>query len=52
MIFVSHKLEEVMEICDKVTVLRDGQYIGTGDTKDLTKQEIIKMMIGREPRRI
>ena len=48
MIFVSHKLEEVMEICDKVTVLRDGQYIGTGDTKDLTKQEIIKMMIGRE----
>lgn len=48
MIFVSHKLEEVMEICDKVTVLRDGQYIGTEDTKDLTKQKIIKMMIGRE----
>ncbi len=48
MIFVSHKLEEVMEICDKVTVCRDGQYIGTGDTRDLTKQQIIKMMIGRE----
>lgn len=48
MIFVSHKLEEVMEICDKVTVFRDGQYIGTGDTRDLTKQQIIKMMIGRE----
>ena len=48
MIFVSHKLEEVMEICDKVTVFRDGQYIGTGETKDLTKQQIIKMMIGRE----
>jgi ribose transport system ATP-binding protein len=48
MIFVSHKLEEVMEICDKVTVLRDGLYIGTGETKDLTKQQIIKMMIGRE----
>lgn len=48
MIFVSHKLEEVMEICDKVTVFRDGQYIGTGDTRVLTKQQIIKMMIGRE----
>ena len=48
MIFVSHKLEEVMEICDKVTVFRDGRYIGTGETRELTRQQIIKMMIGRE----
>ncbi|MEA4899007.1 MAG: sugar ABC transporter ATP-binding protein [Christensenellaceae bacterium] len=48
MIFVSHKLEEVMEICDKVTVFRDGRYIGEGNTADLTKQQIVKMMIGRE----
>lgn len=48
MIFVSHKLEEVMEICDKVTVLRDGHYIGTDLTQNLTRQKIIQMMIGRE----
>ncbi|MDO4549421.1 MAG: sugar ABC transporter ATP-binding protein, partial [Clostridia bacterium] len=47
-IFVSHKLEEVLEICDKVTVLRDGQYIGTDITSNLTRQKIIQMMIGRE----
>jgi ribose transport system ATP-binding protein len=48
LIFVSHKLEEVLEICDKVSVLRDGKYIGTKDCKGLSKQDIVKMMIGRE----
>jgi ribose transport system ATP-binding protein len=47
-IFVSHKLDEVLEICDKISVLRDGKVIGTRNCTDITKQEIIKMMIGRE----
>lgn len=50
LIFVSHKLEEVMEVCDKMTVLRDGQYVGTRDIEGLTKQAIIEMMIGRSTR--
>ncbi len=47
-IFVSHKIEEVMQNCEKITVLRDGKLIGTRDTKDITRQDLIKMMIGRE----
>lgn len=47
-IFVSHKLEEVMELCDYVSVLRDGKYVGTKSCEGLTKQDVIKMMIGRE----
>lgn len=47
-IFVSHKIEEVMQICDKITVLRDGKTIGTRDCKSLSRQELIKMMIGRD----
>ena len=47
-IFISHKIEEVMELCDKVSVLRDGKYIGTRDCKGLNRQELVKMMIGRE----
>ena len=47
-IFVSHKIEEVLEICDKVSVLRDGQYVGTLDCENLKRQDIVKMMIGRE----
>ncbi|MEG2136439.1 MAG: sugar ABC transporter ATP-binding protein [Clostridia bacterium] len=48
LIFVSHKLEEVMALCDKVTVLRDGRLIGTEDMGQMTRQKMIKMMIGRE----
>jgi len=51
-VFVSHKLEEVFELCDKVSVLRDGQYIGTKDSADITKKELIKMMIGRDTKEI
>jgi len=49
-LFVSHKLEEVLEIADKVTVLRDGHLIGTQAIAGLTKAAIVKMMIGREAR--
>ncbi|HWQ80529.1 MAG TPA: sugar ABC transporter ATP-binding protein [Anaerovoracaceae bacterium] len=46
-IYISHKLEEIFEISDRVTVYRDGQYIGTKDTSDITTPELIKMMVGR-----
>lgn len=50
LIFISHKLEEVLEICDKVTVLRDGKYVGTESCAGMTKQQLIQMMIGRSIR--
>lgn len=47
-IYISHKLEEVFEITDRVTVYRDGTYIGTEDTADLTTDKLINMMVGRD----
>lgn len=47
-IFVSHKLEEVQLIADKVTVFRDGELVGTGEISKMDNPTIIKMMIGRE----
>lgn len=47
-IFISHKLDELFEICDTVTVLRDGRYIDTRDINKITKEELIRMMVGRE----
>ena len=46
-IYISHKMEEIFEITDEVTVLRDGNYIGTEHTKDLNMDKIINMMVGR-----
>ncbi len=46
-IYISHRLDELPEICDTVTVMRDGQYIGTKGIKEVTKPEIINMMVGR-----
>ncbi len=48
LVFISHKLHEVMEISDRVTVLRDGQTIGVRLTKEVTRDELVKMMVGRE----
>ncbi len=48
LIFISHKLHEVMAISDRVTVLRDGQLIGTRRTKEVTRDELVTMMVGRE----
>ena len=48
MIYISHRMNEIEVISDRVTVLRDGEYIATGDTNSLTKEKIIKMMVGRE----
>jgi ABC-type uncharacterized transport system ATPase subunit len=47
-IFITHKLDEVMEISDRVTVLRDGLAIQTVETKKTTKAELARMMVGRE----
>ncbi|PLV58395.1 sugar ABC transporter ATP-binding protein [Thermotoga sp. KOL6] len=46
-VFISHRLEEIFEIADRVTVLRDGKKVGTGRIEDFDRNEIIKMMIGR-----
>ena len=47
-IYISHKMEEILKISDEVTIMRDGTYIGTWDAKDLTTDLIIKKMVGRE----
>jgi len=47
-IFVTHRLEEVFEICDSYTVLRDGRHVGAGFVKDITIEGIIRMMVGRD----
>jgi len=46
-LFISHKLNEIMAVSDRVTVLRKGRYIGTVNTKDTNKQELSNMMVGR-----
>ena len=46
-LFITHKLNEIMAVSDRVTVLHKGKYIGTVDTKDVTKQELSTMMVGR-----
>ncbi len=48
LIFISHKLHEVMAISDRVTVLRDGQMVGTRATKEVTRDELVTLMVGRE----
>jgi len=47
-IYISHKIEEVFEIADRVTVYRDGQYIKTLNTAETTRDELIRLMVGRE----
>lgn len=47
-IYISHRLDEIFQICDRVTVFRDGQYVVTKDVKDTNRPELIKYMVGRE----
>jgi methyl-galactoside transport system ATP-binding protein len=47
-IYISHKMDEILRISDEVTIMRDGQYIATKDAENLTKEEIIRLMVGRE----
>jgi ABC-type sugar transport system ATPase subunit len=45
---VSHRMKEIFDISDTVTVLRDGKYVGTEHTKDITRADVVNMMIGRK----
>lgn len=47
-LFISHKLQEIMDVADRCTVLRKGKYIGTVNTKDTTMAELSSMMVGRD----
>ncbi len=47
MIYISHRMDEINKITDRVTVLRDGEYVGTSNTADVSKDDIINMMVGR-----
>ena len=47
-LFISHKLNEIMAVADRCTVLRKGKYIGTVDIKNTTKEELSRMMVGRD----
>lgn len=46
LIFVSHQIDEIFEICDRVSILRDGKYITTKEVKDTSRDEIISLMVG------
>ncbi|KZL90556.1 sugar ABC transporter ATP-binding protein [Clostridium magnum] len=47
-VYISHRMSELSQISDRITVMRDGEYIGTKVTKSTTKDELISMMVGRE----
>ncbi len=47
MIYISHRMDEIGQITDRVTVLRDGEYVGTKNTTNISKEDIINMMVGR-----
>ena len=47
-LFITHKLNEIMAVADRCTVLRKGKYMGTVDIKDTTKEELSRMMVGRD----
>lgn len=51
-VFISHKFEEIFEICDDVSVLRDGQFIGSDKIENVTQDSLITMMVGREVKNI
>lgn len=47
-VYISHKMDEILQISDEVTIMRDGKYIGTWEAKELTTDSIITKMVGRE----
>ncbi len=47
-VYISHKMDEIFQISDRITVLRDGTLAGTGESKDLDRDKLISMMVGRE----
>ncbi len=47
-VYISHRMEEIFSICDRITILRDGQYVGTKLIKETNFDEVVQMMVGRE----
>lgn len=47
-VFISHKLDEVLTVGDRVTILKDGTYVGTFDIKDMDEDKLVRLMVGRE----
>ncbi len=47
-VYISHRMEEIFSICDRITILRDGNYVGVRKIKETTFEEIVQMMVGRE----
>ena len=47
-VYVSHRMKEIFELCDEVSIFRDGRYIGTREVANTTNEELISMMIGRD----
>ncbi len=47
-VYISHRMEEIFELCDRITILRDGSYIGTKKISETDMNDVVKMMIGRE----
>lgn len=47
MVYISHRMEELEQICERVTIIRDGQYIGTHRYKDITVDQLVNMIVGR-----
>ena len=47
-VYVSHRMKEIFELCDEVSIFRDGNYVGTRAVKDTTNDELVSMMIGRD----
>ncbi|HYH34646.1 MAG TPA: sugar ABC transporter ATP-binding protein [Nocardioides sp.] len=48
LVFISHRFDEVFELCDRITVMRDGDYVATLDTRETDVDEIVALMVGRE----
>lgn len=46
-VYISHRMEEIFKLCDRVSILKDGEYMGTMDVKDTTTEKIINLMVGR-----
>ena len=47
-VYISHRMEEIFQICDSYSVFRDGSFIGAGDLKDVSSNDLISMMVGRK----
>ena len=48
MVYISHKMDEIKRIADDITIMRDGTYVGTWPASELTTDQIIAKMVGRE----